>query len=229
MLEDKSPNSARESGILLRKVTPDGTLSTILDDHFDSMRPGRAFADRAGNIYITAYPSYPALYGSFIYLLAPDGTLKRFAGSNAGYSEAMLDGVGLQVGFSGVGAFGIDSRGTLWLSDSAPMSSLPGILRTLAPDGTVRSPEPGSVTTPDWSADMNGNTYAMLGNAVVGNTIVRTAPDGSTTVLAGGDTAEFYTGPLPGKLKWAGQLTRTGPATYVFSSGAALIKLVVPH
>lgn len=216
LVQSNKYTSFPDPQLTLRKIAPDGMLTTVFRG--GNGRAGEAFADDTGNVFISFVARPDRLSErpfAQIYRLAADGTLSAFAGNaSLSYSFLRREGVGPVANLVNATISGMDSRGTLWLADGG----------TVAADGTVRWPAPASVTRPDWSADMNGNTYA-----VEGQTIVRRAPDGSTTVIAGNGTPEYYTGALPGKVKSPYNLTRIGPATYVFVSGSAVMKLVVPH
>lgn len=228
VLQTNAVNPVLEYGLSLRKVTPDGMASTVrrAGSVFIGV-PGSVTADRAGNIYIADSAQLSKLGGqqSHIVRIAPDGSESVIAGAAAGFSEVLADGAGPQAIFTSVQIAGIDGQDQLWLTDydNGSYGNVPQpVLRTLATDGTVRST--ATPLPPEWAGDQNGNRYR-----IEGHTIVRRAPDGSESVIAGDGEAGFQLGTLPGKLYHPSRLTRTGPATYVFFNGSAIVQLVVPH
>jgi len=99
----------------LRKITPNGTVSTI------AHRAGPAgefgvvnglAVDRAGNLYFSDWSN------NNIRKLSPDGIMSTLAGSTVRYSPGgSADGQGTAASFSSVGSIALDSEGNLYVAD----------------------------------------------------------------------------------------------------------------
>jgi len=119
----------------LRKITPDGSVSTIASSgcgYRDG--PQGQFCtvtgmvlDRAGNLY------FSDLTNRNIRKLSPDGIMSTLAGNMAANStRGSADGQGAAAAFSSPGSMAIDSAGNLYVSDAGNYT-----VRMITPAGAV--------------------------------------------------------------------------------------------
>ena len=119
----------------IRKVTPEGSASTLAGNGNDGFVDGSAVnaefyvpigiaIDGAGNIYVGDEGN------SSIRKITPDGTVTTLAG-NGQFSFA--DGVGREAIFNAPGALAIDAEGNLFVADY-----LNNCIRRVSPSGEVR-------------------------------------------------------------------------------------------
>jgi sugar lactone lactonase YvrE len=125
----------------VRKLTPDGTVSTLAGS-------GRAgFADGAGAAAQFAYPSGVAVDGEGSIIIAdtdnhrvrkitPDGTVSTLAGSG---SFGFADGAGAVAQFHCPSGVAVDGEGSILMTDNGNQR-----LRKITPDGTVSTLFAGS-------------------------------------------------------------------------------------
>jgi serine/threonine-protein kinase len=103
----------------VRKITPDGTVSTVTGSgdkgnadgppsKAQFARPGGLTVDRAGNVYIADTGN------NRIRLVLPDGTVSTIAGTGAPGSE---DGDGTSAQFDGPSDVAIDGAGNIYIAD----------------------------------------------------------------------------------------------------------------
>lgn len=175
-------------GNTIRKITPDGTVTTLAGTYgavgwADGRGPEARFyspagvaVDAAGNVYVGAFGERA------IRKIAPDGTVTTLAGSTV---TGTADGTGPDAQFTMPVTLAIDAQGVLWVVDEATDLDS-SRLRTVTPDGTVTTVEV------DWAAasvgwpgtpwvDPAGNVFLTTG----ASTVLRLAPDGTVTRLAG--------------------------------------------
>jgi sugar lactone lactonase YvrE len=138
---------------LIRKVAPDGTLTTlppVAGCCFASMT-----ADAAGNLFVPIGPS--------IWKISPNGTQTLVAG-NGTYGPPSGDGrSATQAQLNGPTAVAVDATGNLFIADNAGRS-----IRVVAPDGVIRSLASIPPAAPIPSGDGGPATMAELQLAVSG-------------------------------------------------------------
>lgn len=177
---------------LIRKIAPDGTVSTLAGTpglfglvdgagnaaQFDN--PSDVAVDATGNVYVADRNN------NAIRKIAPDGTTTTLAGgSGMGYA----DGPGATAQFADPSGVAVDGIGNVYVAEQLNQR-----VRKVAPDGTVSTLSgtgdpgtddgPGATATFEYPAsvdvDGSGNVYVAQYDRVR-----RIAPDGTTTTLAG--------------------------------------------
>jgi sugar lactone lactonase YvrE len=118
----------------LRKITPNGSVSTIARSGCDYLDgPAGRFCtvhslavDRAGNLY------FSDVSNNNIRKLSPDGIMSTLAGNTVAHSSqsGSADGQGAAAAFSSPGSIALDSAGNLYVADS-------GKVRMITPAGAV--------------------------------------------------------------------------------------------
>jgi len=213
-------------GIALRKISASGAVSSV--SGFDgSMVPTAMFADGDGNLYISARWPLGTLTGitpgGVIYKLTPQGSVSMLAGSTVPTSTP-ADGTGSAATFARPTLQGIDADGNLYVADVNPYPSTTTSYRKVTPQGivtTISALPAGLNKAPD------GAVYSADPDASV---IYRVAADGSKTVAAGVPNLRgTRLGALPGGLDVPQSVVPTGPGSFAVISGAAVLRLVVPH
>ena len=106
----------------LRKVTPDGTISTVAGCD-GQQYPGGLAVDGAGNIYASQQ-------NSFICKITPDGQASHFAGTGT-QGHAGDGGPATSAQISGPGGIAVDVEGNVYFSEWA------GYVRKVTTDGTI--------------------------------------------------------------------------------------------
>lgn len=209
-----NPIVGEAGGLFLRKVAPDGRVSTL------KVAPGMKIltgmvSDSAGNLYLSerSFSSYHTpMYGGGIHKITPDGSITLLAGeaSPAGtYGGSVVDGVGSAARFAWPIVVGVDADGNVYAKDSGPKP-----FRKIAPDGTTTSVDAlpsGLGLAPD------GQRYELSDTGVA-----RVAADGSKT-----EVASFASLP-PGAAK-PRAITSTGQNSLSLLVGEAIFKLVLPR
>ena len=173
----------------IRKVTPDGTVTTVPGSQYNNGSTTDftgIVLDAAGNIYASD------LAHNIILEIKPDGTSGVFAGSGA---KSSTDGKGTAASFNQPVGLAIDASGNIFVADQGSDE-----IRKVAPDGTVitiaGNGSKGAVNATGTNAsffnpagvavDATGNLY--IGDS--GNYLIRKiTPDGSASTLAGSGTA----------------------------------------
>jgi uncharacterized delta-60 repeat protein len=162
------------SANFIRKITPDGTVST-----FATQAAVALALDPAGRLYV-------ADGRSRLVRLAPDGTSTPFAGTS---TPGRADGPALTAQFDAPAGVAVDVSGEVYVADTGNRT-----LRRIAADGTVstfagRAGETGSVDGPAATARFTaprGLAFDAAGRLLVadGNAIRRVARDGTVSTLA---------------------------------------------
>jgi sugar lactone lactonase YvrE len=179
---------------VIRKITPDGMVSTLAGDggegHADGPAASARFAgpvalalDAAGNLLVADQ------WNHRIRTVAPDGTVSTVAGSGA---AGFLDGPAAAAQLNAPSGVAVDAAGTIYIADAGNQRiravSAAGEVSTVAGTGA-----PGFADGPGASASFNSPTGVAVDASGVlliadrWNQAIRAiAPDGSVSTLAGG-------------------------------------------
>ncbi|MGK6308827.1 hypothetical protein [Variovorax sp. DT-64] len=170
------------NNLLIRKVTPDGTVTTLAGSMTSGWVDGQGTAasfiqpnglrvDANGNIYVAD--------GNMIRKITPEGVVSTLAGST---TAGFADGTGSAARFNKAWGLGIDASGHLHVVDRGNNK-----IRKVTPGGVVTSLEssqtPGSADDIgaaaqfsdlyDVTADLDGNLYAVSSTVIRKITPVR--------------------------------------------------------
>lgn len=208
-------HTGETAGLTLRKVAPDGSVSTLARD--PALRTINAIVvDQAGTIYVSEAPHTQGLTtmaGGAVYRVTADGKTVRLAGESAIYGyrpqQPQVDGAGSVARFNSVRLLGTDADGNLYASDS-PVAPY----RKIAPDGSTTSLAtlPASVgLAPD------GLRYELTDSGVA-----RLNADGSRTEV-------FNWSALPAGATKPRAIAATGVNSFALLSGETVLKLVLPR
>ena len=158
---------------VIRRVAPDGTVSTVGDGRAPIIRGvGGVALDAAGDLYVSDYANHTVVKFS------RSGSVTPLAGQIG--ASGNRDGQGADARFSNPFALAVDSKGNVFVSDDGN-----GLIRTVAPDGTVRTvPHVGS--SPCLAIDHDDNLFVAV---VVDAELRRISPDGTVTTLSRPSTA----------------------------------------
>jgi trimeric autotransporter adhesin len=175
-----------EDGNRIRKIAPDGTVSTIAGTGVSGFTDGPAASaqfsyptgiavDGSGNVFVGDTDNYR------IRKITPDGNVTTLAGDGT-YGTA--DGAGATAQFTYPGGLAIDGSGNVLVADYDA-----GGVRKVAPDGTVSTAKPtvttyGSFFADDVAVDANGNVYASNDDD---GRIYRFGADGAVVIFAGAE------------------------------------------
>jgi gliding motility-associated-like protein len=179
---------------LIRKITPDGTVSTFVGDgtfrNIDGQgtsastgSPEALVTDAAGNIY--------ASIGNQIKKITPEGLVSTIAGSGTSKLE---DGTGTAASFLYPIAITIDAAGNLLVSDGNASSFIrkvtpAGVVTTIAGNGLI-----GSFTAVYGIAvDAAENIYLCSADAAA---VFKIDASGKLSTLAGGPGTSIFSFPL---------------------------------
>lgn len=196
----------------IRKITPEGVVSTVAPDA-DIRHPLGLALGPAGTIYFTQAggTSIGDAHGGLgheVRKITPDGTMSWVAGSGEpGYADGPAD----QAQFSTVWGITVAPDGTLYIADTGNCA-----IRVITPDGEVSTLAGGPgegyrdgvgaearfYYPTDVAVDEAGNVYVVeswdiLAANVGSNAVRMVTPDGRVTTLAGGDEPGFADGPVP--------------------------------
>jgi hypothetical protein len=209
-----NPIVGEAGGLYLRKVAPDGRVSTL--KVAPAMKILTAMvSDTAGNLYLSerSFSSYHTpSYGGGIHKITPDGSITLLAGEaspQGSFNASVVDGVGSAARFAWPIVVGVDADGNVYAKDSAAKP-----FRKIAPDGTTTSLDAlpsGLGLAPD------GQRYELTDTGVA-----RVAADGSKT-----EVASFASLP-PGAAK-PRAIASTGQNSLSLLVGEAIFKLVLPR
>jgi sugar lactone lactonase YvrE len=182
---DNSGNVYITDGSLIRKMTPDGTVSTLsVNNSLFPTAPNFTgiVLDASGNIYASDNGN------NLIMKLTPGGTSSIFAGNG---TKGSMDGQGTSASFNDPLDLGIDGSGNIFITDliSDKIRKLTpgGLVTTVAGNGSKGASNgpaaQASFFAPDGvAADKSGNLYISdYGN----NLIRKIASDGTVSTVAG--------------------------------------------
>lgn len=155
------------------RVDPDGSLSYLVPPSTNLPMDLQAFAmDGQGAIYSTSEGSGTVL----LQKRGPGGRVETLAGGGRGHA----DGRGSAARFTGIDGMAWGPGGLLYVTDGP-------YVRTVAPDGTVKTVGKGPLTEPAWEEDLLGLAVAPDGTVYAadygGRRLLRVAPSGEARTL----------------------------------------------
>ncbi len=162
---------ADEGNHTIRKITPDGMVSTLagqpgfggfgsrdgMGSQAQFRDPFGVAVDNAGNVFVAELYNIDSTQGGTIRRITPDGMVTTLAGS-ASNPPASVDGTGAAARFYGPAGLTIDSAGNLFAADG-------GSIRKITPDGVVTTLAGLAGST--GSADGTGNAARFFGSTGV--------------------------------------------------------------
>lgn len=201
---------ADSSNWAIRKITPAGTVATLLNSHgfvVGDWNPAGVAVDGAGNLYFTHE-------NSTIWKVTPAGEMTSLAGFS--YSFGSADGVGAAARFNWPEGVTVDGSGTLYVADTHNHTirkvTLEGVVTTLA----GRAGNPGSADgvgnlarfrfPTGVALDSAGNVYV----ADTGNNLIRRVTAGGMVTTLGGVAPIYLAGDIV--VRGAGSTDGTGSA-----------------
>lgn len=193
---------ADRSNHRIRKITPDGQVSTLagsgLAGSADGLGvsaqfnfPNEVAVDYSGNVYVTDFNSHR------IRKITPDGLVSTLAGGQFGFA----DGTGSSAQFRNPWGIAVDASENVYVTDyrneRIRKISPTGVVSTLAGSGdfgyvdglgkSAQFKNPTGIVV-----DPSGNVYVAEENS---HRIRKITPDGQVSTLAGSGDKEFEDGP----------------------------------
>ena len=215
-----STDMSDPSGLHLRKITADGTMTTLVDDGDIRMYTNSVVADADGNVFVAAKPRGGIKTGNpkggALYKVDTDGKVTLFAGSTLSPDAGSVDGTGGAAAFTYAVLECIDISGNLYVRDDDKFRKVtPHAVVT-----TVAALPAGLKVAP------NGLVYeADFARCV----IEATDAAGNKTVVVGVENVPgTRLGALPGGLEQPRGIVPTGPNSFAVLSGAAILRLLLP-
>ncbi len=194
---------ADQSNHRVRKIAPDGTVTTLAGSGTGGYADGRGAQasfynpngvaiDGEGHVIVADQSNHR------VRKIAPDGTVTTLAGSGTG---GYADGRGAQASFHNPSGVAIDGEGHVIVADQSNHR-----VRKIAPDGTVTtlagSGTIGYADGPGAQAGFNNPRGVAIdgeGHVIVADCsnhrVRKIAPDGTVTTLAGSGTIGYADGP----------------------------------
>jgi sugar lactone lactonase YvrE len=194
---DSEDNLYVSDGSSIRKITPDGVVTTLAGSGVWGYADGAAASakfnsprdvvtDANGNVYVSDYGNYR------IRKITPNGMVSTLAGSGV---SAYVDGVGSSAQFFSPGKMVIDVAGNLYVNDSRRIRKITpdGVVTTLA--GSTQGYADGTGTNAQFSF-LNAIGINPAGNLYVSddNRIRKITPNGVVSTLAGSGIAGYADG-----------------------------------
>jgi sugar lactone lactonase YvrE len=181
----------------IRRITPDGSVTTIAGDglagYRDGPGPQARFNGPVGlGVDATGRVIVADTYNDRIRVIAPDGTVSTLAGTG---TPGAMDGPAALAQFDTPCGIAVDPAGRVHVADTGN-----GLLRVIEPEGDVWTQ---AIAFPEGFARPVGITRAADGTIYLADgraRIVEVAPDGATRTIAGstpgfadgsGDAARF--------------------------------------
>jgi hypothetical protein len=230
VIENQNPSPSKQSGLVLRKLSAAGQVSTLADASNWFGKPGNPpgpyfiypsgiAADSNGSLFITDRQVL-SNSRSLIHKVGADGSNTVFAGSEQTLAASVKDGTGSDARFSAPTMLGIDGADNLYVRDDLDKQ----FLRKITPQAMVSTIDS---LPAELNADLNGNSYRVDPIRFV---VLQRAKDGTERVIAGADgVSGNRLGALPGGLARPIAIAKLGPASYAVIAETAIVKLVVPH
>ena len=237
VLDAPNPPASR-----IHKITPSGQVILLANNIEEAYSPDNIQAAPDGTLYLIHQSPKIKLpppldgeeqpFAASIYTLSADGLPVLLAGSSTlqYFSKPVVDGPGAGATFYRALLQGLDADGNLYVRDEIDFNGRPRY-RKITPQGVVStlSAVPAGVgLAPDgyrYSVSDDDPGFPMATKPQV----LRTAADGSQTVVAGTGQVGNHLGALPGSLAPLKAITPTGPGSFAVISGAAILRLVLPH
>ncbi len=177
----------------IRRVAPDGTVTTVAGDgtagfvdgpgasaHFDN--PQGVAVDSSGMIYVADTGN------NRIRRIAVDGTVATLAG---GSTSGFQDGAGSQARFNAPRGVAVDNQGNAYVADTGNSSvravTPSGNVSTVAGDGTIGSSDSPARFDGLVGITVDGSTLFVYVADTGNHRIRRLAPSGATITIAGAD------------------------------------------
>lgn len=219
---------ADEGNNLIRKITPDGTVTTVAGTGHQGSQDGPALSasfsgphalvvDASGIVYIADR------LNRLIRKLTPDGQVSTLAG-NISINQA-VDGSGSAASFGGPLGLALDASGNLFVADQGA-----GLIRKVTPAGVVTTVYSGNSINPySLVIDKDGN---IIITEATGNNLDKITQGGVFSVFAGSNS--IIGGSIDGTGSAAGFYRPNGLAIdangiiYVVDSGNNWIRRVTP-
>jgi sugar lactone lactonase YvrE len=184
----------------IRKVTPDGVVTTFLggpNSHMAYAQPSGVAVDKTGNVYLAS--------NMVVFKVTPDGIATRLAGSTHGWSPT-VDGTGPKAYFNAIGGLAVDGAGNVFVTENTDFTvrkiTPAGVVTTLAGWPLVKGNAAGTGSAARFDApqgvavDEHGNVYVAavwdhaiwIGNPAtrIANLSTRLAVETGDNVLIGG-------------------------------------------
>ncbi|MDR2208970.1 MAG: hypothetical protein LBE22_08380 [Azoarcus sp.] len=174
----------------IRRITPEGEVSTLADDKRKAVRfvrPRGIAIDKEGNLYVTDTDRHR------IRKVTPEGEVSTFAGSG---NRGFADGLGKAAWFQDPFGIAIDAAGNLYVADFGNRR-----IRKITKEGNVTTLAGGGAGFADGFgkaagfASPTGIAIDKAGNLYVsdpGNNLIRkVTPAGEVSLLAGRGEAKF--------------------------------------
>jgi hypothetical protein len=207
---------ADEYNNAIRKITPEGLVTTVAGPTTGLHDPRGIVLDNSGNIYVADCYNYR------ICKIDATGLITTFAGGSFGDA----DGVGSQAQFDEPVDLTMDAYGNLFVND------IYGNIRKITPNAVV-----STIIPPGMSIFKDGITVDPLGNLYISgvtgpsnNSIFKVTPNNQATIFAGG-VAGFLDG-IGTAAKFgnpAGLATDNHGKIYVADRGTNSIREIIPQ
>ncbi|OYU82744.1 MAG: hypothetical protein CFE24_14335, partial [Flavobacterium sp. BFFFF2] len=166
----------------IRKVTPDGVVSTFADANAGLTRPSGVAVDASGNVYVADSNN------NKIKKITSAGVVSTFAGSG---TYASTDGTGAAATFKAPNGIAVDRSGNVYVADTYGNKirkiTPAGVVTTIAGNDVAGNSD-GTGTNASFSSP-NGVAVDVYGNIYVADTgnhfIRKITPAGVVTTMAG--------------------------------------------
>jgi len=195
----------------IRRVTPDGRVSTIARDGLNG--PIGITVDRSGRVIVAD------TYNDRVGAIAADGAVTTIAG---GAGPGALDGAAADARFQTPSGVAIDSSGTIYVADTGN-----GVVRTISPAGAV-----ATIATPlvDGLFRPTGIVSVATGEVFVTDDrgrIVEMRTDGSARIVAGSHPGFVDGAGADARFRRLGALAAAAPGRLILAdSGNALVRII---